>query len=81
MKLLIRNLPRTITEEDIIKMLNTFGEVASCTLVLDKETGKSKGFGFAEMPNEHNALKEIKELNGKMIDNKKIRVKDSEDKA
>ncbi|MEH0346407.1 RNA-binding protein, partial [Vibrio cholerae] len=50
MKLLVRNLARTATEHDIRKLFSEHGSVTECTLVLDQETGLSKGFAFVEMP-------------------------------
>ncbi len=80
MKLIIRNLSRNTTEEQLKKLFVAFGEVTSCDLVLDKETGKSKGFGFVEMPKEVNALFAIKKLNNKEISQARIRVKIAEEK-
>ncbi len=78
MKLLIRNLARTTTEEQLRAMFEAHGSVQSCTLVIDKDTGKSKGFGFVEMPRQGEAKAAISVLNGKDIDGSKIRVKKSE---
>ena len=55
MKLLIRNLARTTTEKELQSLFEPFGTVQSCTLVMDKETGESKGFGFVEMPKQGDA--------------------------
>lgn len=78
MKLLIRNLPRSLSENDLKDLFEGYGAVQSCVLVLDKSTGASKGFGFVEMPKIGNAKAAMKELNGKSIDGNKIRVKKSE---
>lgn len=80
MKLLIRNLDRTITEDALQTLFVSYGVVQSCTLVLDANTGKSKGFGFVEMPNPGEAKKAMKSLNGKDIAGSKIRVKKAENK-
>lgn len=80
MKLLIRNLDRTTTEEELTSKLQAFGAVQSCNLVLDKETGKSKGFAFAEMPKSGDAKAAMKNLNGTKVGENKIRVKKAEDK-
>ena len=56
-------------------MFEAFGTVQSCTLVTDKETGYSKGFGFVEIPKVGEAKAAMKSLNGKIISGKKIRVK------
>ncbi len=50
MKLLVRNLARSTTEEELRALFEKCGKVQSCTLVLDKKSGLSKGFGFVEMP-------------------------------
>ena len=78
MKLLIRNLSRVITEAEIQTMFEEYGDVQSCNLVLDKETGKSKGFGFVEMPKPGDAKAAMKNLNGKEVDGSAIRVKKAE---
>ncbi|KTF14712.1 MULTISPECIES: RNA recognition motif domain-containing protein [Pseudoalteromonas] len=75
MKLLVRNLSRATTEQDIRVLFTAYGKVAECTLVLDKETGKSKGFAFVEMPIESEANDAIKALNQSNVDKNKIRVK------
>ena len=78
MKLLIRDLDRATTEEEIRALFEAFGQVQSCSLVLDKETGDSKGFGFVEMPKPGEAKAAMKSLNGKMVGDRKIRVKKAE---
>jgi len=80
MKLLIRNLERTITEAELRSMFEAHGGVQSCTVVLDKDTGKSKGFAFVEMPRLGEAKAAMKSLNGKDIGGSKIRVKKAESK-
>jgi RNA recognition motif-containing protein len=78
MKLLVRNLSRSITESDLQNLFESFGTVQSCSLVLDKATGTSKGFGFVEMPKPGEAKAAMKNLNGKEIEGSKIRVKKPE---
>jgi len=80
MKLLIRNLARSISEEELKTLFAEYGTVQSCNLVLDKLNGKSKGFAFVEMPNPGEAKAVMKNLNGKDIANNKIRVKKAEGK-
>ncbi len=75
MKLLIRDLSRATTEAAIRTLFEAHGTVQSCTLVMDKESGASKGFGFIEMPKQGEAKTAIKTLNGKDVDGSKIRVK------
>jgi len=78
MKLLIRNLARTTTEKELLALFEPFGTVQSCTVVMDKETGLSKGFGFVEMPKQGDGKAAMKSLNGKDIAGNKIRVKKSD---
>ena len=78
MKILICNLNRTITELELKVLFETYGAVQSCHLVIDKQTGHSKGFGFIEMPKQGDAKAAIKSLNGKEIAGSKIRVKKAE---
>ncbi len=75
MKILIRNLSRETTEADLWDLFKAFGIVKSCDLVIDKETGKSKGFGFAEMVQKEEAKEAIEMLDGKKVAGSKIRVK------
>ena len=80
MKLLIRNLARSTTEEEIKTLFSKYGTVQSCDLVLDKATSESKGLALVEMPKPGEAKAAMKTLNGKEIANNKIRVKKAEDK-
>lgn len=75
MKLLIRNLARTTTEQEVKSLFEPFGEVQSCSLVMDKSSGVSKGFGFVEMPKSGDAKAAIKGLNSVEVGGNKIRVK------
>ena len=80
MKMIIRNLSRSTTESEIKDLFAKFGEVTACDLVMDKQTGGSKCFGFVEMPNPKHAKYAIKNLNDKTIANSRIRVKVAEEK-
>ena len=75
MKILVRNLERSITEAELLALFQTYGQVDSCVVVLDQTTGKSKGFGFVEMPHAREAIKAIKGLNTLKIRGFGIRVK------
>ncbi|ALS97171.1 RNA recognition motif domain-containing protein [Lacimicrobium alkaliphilum] len=80
MKLIVRNLDRATTEEELKSIFQEFGAVQSCNLVIDGATGLSKGFGFVEMPKVGEAKAAIKNLNDKSVGNSKIRVKKAEEK-
>jgi RNA recognition motif-containing protein len=75
MKLLIRNLARTTTKEELKQCFEEFGTVQACDLVLDKKTGGSKGFAFVVMSKPGDAKAAVKNLNNKDIGGSKIRVK------
>lgn len=75
MKLLVRNLERNTTEHEIRVLFETYGKVAECQLVLDQETGQSKGFAFVEMADEEEAKAAIEKLNLSTLAKSKIRVK------
>lgn len=79
MKLLVRNLQRTTTEHEIRVLFNTQGTVTQCNLVLDQETGLSKGFAFVEMPDENEAKAAVENLNLSTFAKSKIRVKFAQD--
>lgn len=76
MKILVRNLDRKTKEDQLERMFQEFGEVRSCSLVMDEgRGGASKGFAFVEMPNVSEAKAAIHKLNNKTVGNNKIRVK------
>ena len=78
MKLLVRNLSRSTTEQELRVLFSAHGSVAECTHVLDQVTGQSKGFAFVEMPNENEANAAISSLNLSDVAKSKIRVKAAE---
>ncbi len=80
MKIIILNLARSTTKEELQSLFEEYGVVESCDLVLDKATNESKGFGFVEMPKAEEAKFAIKKLNNKKVAKNIIRVKKTEDK-
>lgn len=80
-KIYIGNLNFKTTEENLSEVFGTFGEVLSASIIKDKASGLSKGFGFVEMPEDDAAFKAIQSLNGKDIDGRKVRVSIAEDKG
>ncbi|MCF8245750.1 MAG: RNA-binding protein [Saprospiraceae bacterium] len=64
--------------DDLREAFEEFGEVSSASVITDKFTGKSKGFGFVEMPNDEEAQKAISELNDSTLDGRTIVVKKAE---
>lgn len=75
MKILVRNLSRQTVKADLVDLFKAYGKLHSSNIVMDEKTGKSKGFGFIEMPNGKQAKAAIKELDGQIVDGSKIRVK------
>lgn len=78
MKLLIRNLNRLTTAAELEKLFQEFGAVQKCSLVMDQESGTSKGFGFIVMQKPGEAKAAVKTLNNKTVNGQKIRVKKAE---
>lgn len=67
MNIYVGNLPREATEEEIRKAFEAFGQVASVTIIKDKFSGESRGFGFVEMPSKTEAQAALEGLNGKEL--------------
>jgi len=78
MKILVRNLSRETTEAELLDLFKAYGGVQYCKVVMDSVTGKSKGFGFVEMPRAGEARVAIKGLNARDVGGNKIRVKKAE---
>ena len=78
MKILLRDLSRETTEAELLALFGEYGAVQYCKLVMDKVTGKSKGFGFVEMPRAGQAKVAIRALNAQDIGGNRIRVKKAE---
>jgi len=76
----VRNLFRETTETELLSLFREYGDVQYCKVVIDKVTGKSKGFGFVEMPLV-GAEAAIKALNVMDVGGNKIRVKRTENSA
>ena len=80
MNIFVGSLPFSIEEADLRESFEAYGAVDSVKVVTDKFTGRSKGFGFVEMPNDEEALKAIEELNGATVQGRAIVVNKSEPK-
>jgi RNA recognition motif-containing protein len=77
MNLYVGNLSYRITEDQLRDAFGEFGQVTSCTIVKDKVTGQSKGFGFLEMPERSEAEAAITQLNGRDLMGRKINVNEA----
>lgn len=79
-RIYIGNLSFSTTEEDLSKSFGEYGEVISAEIIKDKFTSTSKGFGFVQMPDDDAAFNAIRELNGKDLAGRKVRVSIAEEK-
>ena len=77
MNIYVGNLPYSTTPDDLREVFAAFGEVAAARIVNDRETGRAKGFGFVEMPNDEEAKKAIEALNGNDIGGRKAVVNEA----
>ena len=80
MNLFVTKLNFDTTQETLQALFEEFGEVSSCKLIVDRETGRSKGFAFVDMPNEDSARAAIESLNMARIEGRQIIVKEAEDR-
>jgi RNA recognition motif-containing protein len=80
MNIFVGSLPFSIEEADLRGFFEDYGTVASVKIISDKFTGRSKGFGFVEMPDDAEAQKAIEELNGGTVEGRTIVVNKSEPK-
>lgn len=77
-KIYIGNLPWSATEAELTEMFNKFGSVTSATILTDRETGRSRGFGFLEMSEGEDADKAIQALDGTDMGGRALRVNEAE---
>jgi cold-inducible RNA-binding protein len=73
-KIYVGNLSYSVTSEDLRAAFEEFGTVDSAEVVMDRNTNRSKGFGFAELSNEDEAKTAISTLNGKDMDGRSVNV-------
>jgi RNA recognition motif-containing protein len=77
MNIYVGNLAYQVTSEELRKAFEQFGEVSSASVVTDKFTGQSKGFGFVEMPDKAKGEEAIKQLDGSALKGRNIRVNEA----
>jgi RNA recognition motif-containing protein len=77
MNIFIGNLSYNVTEDDLRQAFEAFGQVASATVIKDEQSGRSKGFGFVEMPVQTEAQSAIEVLNGKALKGRTITVNEA----
>jgi RNA recognition motif-containing protein len=79
-KLYIGNLPFTATEEELRELFEQHGPTVSVRVITDRETGRSRGFGFVEFDDSANAEKALQALDGQEMDGRPLRVNEAQDR-
>lgn len=80
MNIFVAGLPYDLDDAELEEIFEKFGKVNSAKVAMDRETGKSKGFGFVEMPNDEEAREAIEGLNDMSLGKKPLVVKQAEDR-
>ena len=80
-KLFVANFPYTTTDDDLSSLFSSHGQVLSVKVATDRETGRSRGFGFVEMGSEQEADNAIRELDGYQIGGRSLAVRVAEERA
>ena len=80
MKLFVAGLPYDLFDEELEEIFEKFGTIASAKVAMDKETGKSKGFAFVDMPNDEEAKEAIEHLNDISLGKKPLVVKQADER-
>jgi len=80
MRLYVGGLPYQTTEHDLIDLFEQTGPVTEATIITDRDTGRSKGFGFVEMSNDQDARSAIERLNGTLLGNRTIIVNEARER-
>jgi RNA recognition motif-containing protein len=80
MNIYVSNLSFNVQDEDLREYFAPYGEVTSAKVITDRETGKSRGFGFVEMSDDTASQKAISELNGATVENREINVSEAKPK-
>lgn len=77
MNIYVGNLAYTVNDSELEEIFAEFGPVSNAKVITDRDTGRSKGFGFVEMENQNEAEEAIKQLNGKEIGGREIKVNEA----
>jgi RNA recognition motif-containing protein len=77
MNIYVGNLSYGMSEDELRNAFGAFGEVSSVKILMDRETGRSRGFGFVEMPNKDEAETAIAQLNGKEVGGRALRINEA----
>lgn len=77
MNIYVGNLPFTTTASELEDVFSEYGQVDSAAVISDRETGRSRGFGFVEMGNDEEARRAIEELDGSQLGGRDLRVNEA----
>jgi RNA recognition motif-containing protein len=77
MNIYVGNLSYGMSEDELRDAFGAFGEVSTVKILMDRETGRSRGFGFVEMPNKSEAETAITQLNGKDVGGRALRINEA----
>ena len=77
MKVYVGNLPYSVDSDKLKELFSAFGEVTEATVISDRYSGRSKGFGFVTFTNDEDGKKSIDEMNGKEIDGREVKVNEA----
>ncbi len=77
MNIYVGNLSYSLDESELREAFTAFGEVSSVKVLMDRETGRSRGFGFVEMPNQAEGEAAVAEINGKEVGGRALRVNEA----
>lgn len=77
MNIYVGNLPYKMSEEELEGLFAEFGSVKYAKIIIDRDSGRSKGFGFVEMDNDGEAQAAIEQLNGEEIEGRNLRVNEA----
>ena len=80
MRLYVGGLPYQTTEQDLYDLFGQTGNVTSATVITDRASGRSKGFGFVEMANDQEARSAMDQLNGTTLENRTITVSEARER-
>ena len=81
MNIYVGNLPYTTTEDELREQASQYGELTSCTIIIDRETGRSRGFGFIEMASDEEAEALIEGMNGNNMGGRMLTVNKARPRA
>ena len=81
MNIYVGNLPYSVDDAALQELFAEFGEISSAQVIIDRDTGRPRGFGFVEMPDQSEAEAAIEALNGKEVDGRALNINQARPKA